>query len=454
MKTLKRMFILLIIFVLVGAMLIGCTPAAGDPAASVGSGAGVPAPNASPNADQSSDLNADIVFWSSYTETSNYGEVITAAARAFEDENPGVKIEISFQGTDIQSTLKPSIEAGTKITMFEANTDASMVLWNDKMMDLTQYYNATFPQTEGNTYENAILEAYATLTKNQGGGTYYYFPYTPQFVSIWYNKDIFDECGITTTPTTWEELTAICDTLVANGYTPFTTDQTHVHFSLGYYVERRLGDAAAQELVFDTTGVKWDDPAVLEIAQEFEAMAAKGYFADDIMTVVAPEAQQAYVIDRDTAMYVGGSWMPNNVRESAGPDFRWGNFAYPTVPNGVDDQSALCYGCYGISINKDATKEEADAAAAFAVYLTLGEWGQTIVDTCNAIPVSNSPSAAWPEMIADAQNIYDGVNIRYASQTAFALNNDLLPTVKSAFTKLMGGAINADGFMSEIKAYY
>ena len=200
---------------------------------------------------------------------------------------------------------------------------------------------------------------------------------------------------------------AICDTLVANGYTPFTSDQTHVHFSLGYYIQRLLGDEKARSLVMDKSGEGWNDPKILEIAKAFETMASKGYFADNIMTVVSPEAQQEFVIDRKIAMYICGSWMPNNVRESAGPDFRWGNFAYPTVPNGVDDQTALAYGCYGISINKDATPEEADAAAAFAVYMTLGEWGQKIVDECNAIPVSSSASANWPPMIADAKNIYD-----------------------------------------------
>ena len=37
-----------------------------------------------------SKLKADIVFWSSYSESSNYGEVTKAAAEAFMKENPGV----------------------------------------------------------------------------------------------------------------------------------------------------------------------------------------------------------------------------------------------------------------------------------------------------------------------------------------------------------------------------
>ena len=404
--------------------------------------------------EEESTLKADIVYWSSYTETSNYGQVIAAAADAFMQENPGVTIEISFQGTDIQSTLGPALEAGTKITMFEANTDASMVLWKDQMRDLGEYYETVYPQTNGAAYGDSIIGAYNVLAKTQGAGTYMYFPYTPQFINVWFNQDIFDACGITEKPTTWDEMMDVCQILVDNGYTPFTSDQTHIHFSFGYYVQRRLGDEGAKALVNSTDGSEWADPAVLEIAKKFEEAASKGYFASNIMTVVSPEAQQEMVIDRNIAMYVGGSWQPNNVRESAGPDFRWGSFTYPLVENGVDDGSSLCYGGYGISINKDATKEEADAAAAFAVFLTLGEWGNYLVEKCNAIPITNDPSVKWPAMIADASHIYDGITNRWTAQTAFALNNDLLPTVKSALTKLMGGACTAEEFIAEIQAYY
>lgn len=399
-----------------------------------------------------SKLKADIVFWSSYSESSNYGEVTKAAAEAFMKENPGVKIEVSFQGTDIQSTLGPALEAGTKVTMFEANTDASTELWLDRMMDLNEYYNTVFPQTDGKAYGDTIHQAYNVLAKMQGKGKYLYFPYTPQFITIWYNKDIFEACGITEKPQTWNELMAICQKLVDNGYIPFTSDQTHIHFSFGYYLQRRLGDDAAKALVNSKDGHEWSDPAVLEAAKAYEDAAKKGYFAPNIMTVVSPEAQQEMVIDRKIAMYVGGSWMPNNVRESAGNDYRWGSIRFPLVENGVDDGHSLCYGCYGISINKDATKEEADAAAAFAVFLTLGEWGNYYVEKCNAIPMT--PGTEWPELIQDASQIFDGITNRWTAQTALCINNDLLPVIKSGLTKLMGGTCTAEECIAEIQSYW
>lgn len=401
---------------------------------------------------EESGLKADITFWSSYTETSNYGEVILAAADAFMKENPGVTITVSFQGTDIQSTLGPAIQAGTKITMFEANTDASTKLWLDNMMDLEEYFNTVYPESNGKTYGESIIGAYNVLSKAQGQGKYVYFPYTPQFITIWYNKDIFDACNITEKPETWDELMEISQILVDNGYTPFTSDQGHIHMALGYYLQRRLGGAAAEALATSTTGDEWDAPEVLEVIKAFESAASKGYYAKNITTVVQPEAQQEMVIDGKIAMYVCGSWMPNNLRESAGEDFRWGSIRFPLVTNGVDDGSSLSYGCYGISINKDATKEEADAAAAFAVHLTTGEWGDYLVAKCNSIPVTEGTD--WPEMVADAQDIFDGVTNRWTAHTAMVNTGDLLPIIKSALAKLMAGDITAEQFLGEVKAYY
>ena len=143
----KRIISLLLVLVLCLSVFAGCgsKAPADEPAAPAAPAATAPkAPEVQEPAEDSG-LKADITFWSSYTETSNYGQVILAAADAFMKENPGVTIEVSFQGTDIQSTLGPALQGGTKITMFEANTDASTKLWLDQMMDLEEYFNTVYP---------------------------------------------------------------------------------------------------------------------------------------------------------------------------------------------------------------------------------------------------------------------------------------------------------------------
>ena len=69
-------------------------------------------------------------------------------------------------------------------------------------------------------------------------------------------------------------------------------------------------------------------------------------------------------------MYLNGSWLPNEIKETTGPDFRWGCFSYPELENGTYGLEAGTYSaqCYGIN-NKS---EVADEAFQLVAYLTKG----------------------------------------------------------------------------------
>lgn len=58
------------------------------------------------------------------------------------------------------------------------------------------------------------------LGANTDGKTYA-LPLSQNYMAIFYNGDIFEQVGITELPTTWDELMAVCDKLVAAGITPF-----------------------------------------------------------------------------------------------------------------------------------------------------------------------------------------------------------------------------------------
>lgn len=56
------------------------------------------------------------------------------------------------------------------------------------------------------------------------------------------------------------------------------------------------------------------------------------------------------------AMYLNGSWLPNEVKDMAGDDFRWGCFSYPAVEGGTDGTEAANFGAQVLAINKDSKK--------------------------------------------------------------------------------------------------
>ncbi|EJZ70618.1 ABC transporter substrate-binding protein [Lachnoanaerobaculum sp. OBRC5-5] len=387
-------------------------------------------------------LSADIEYWSSWSETEAQADALREAADEFMKANPGVKINFTFNGRDNRNLVGSAVSAGTKVTMMDANADNIKSMWSEITMDLTPYFEESYKSTGREKYVDKIMPSMSGLSAKLFDGKYSYFPYAPQGFMIFCNKNIFDDCGITKYPETWAEFMDACEKIKAKGYTPVTTDSNYATSWVGYYMSRLMGNDEVAKLSNDSSA--WSNPKVLEAAKAIEDMAKKGYFDPVIETNTYPNAQQSMVINEKIAMYINGTWLPNEVKESTPDDFKWGSFAFPTVEGGVDDQTSGCYSSYGIAINKDATEEEAKAAAAFGVYVTTA-FDQKFSDMANAIPVG--VDGVWPDSLKDAQQVMSKYTNRYPSQTALILNSNSKQIIADACLKLMGGSITAEEFV-------
>nr|WP_314767291.1 extracellular solute-binding protein [uncultured Lachnoanaerobaculum sp.] len=418
--------------------------------AACGGGSSKPAEETTKSAESGADkaesgdtkLNADIEYWSSWSETEAQADALREAADEFMKANPGVKINFTFNGRDNRNLVGSAVSAGTKVTMMDANADNIKSMWSEMTMDLTPYFEESYESTGGQKYIDRIMPSMSGLSAKLFDGKYSYFPYAPQAFMIFCNKNIFDDCGITKYPETWTEFMDACEKIKAKGYTPVTTDSNYATSWVGYYMSRLMGNDEVAKLSNDPSA--WSNPKVLEAAKAIEDMAKKGYFDPVIETNTYPNAQQSMVINEKIAMYINGTWLPNEVKDSTPDDFKWGSFAFPTVEGGVDDQTSGCYSSYGIAINKDATEEEAKAAAAFGVYVTTA-FDQKFSDMANAIPVG--VDGVWPDSLKDAQQVISKYTNRYPSQTALILNSNSKQIIADACLKLMGGSITAEEFV-------
>lgn len=425
--------------VVMGMSLVAC-----------GGGSSKPAEETTKSAESGADkaesgdtkLNADIEYWSSWSETEAQADALREAADEFMKANPGVKINFTFNGRDNRNLVGSAVSAGTKVTMMDANADNIKSMWSEMIMDLTPYFEESYESTGGQKYVDRIMPSMSGLSAKLFDGKYSYFPYAPQAFMIFCNKNIFDDCGITKYPETWTEFMDACEKIKAKGYTPVTTDSNYATSWVGYYMSRLMGNDEVAKLSNDPSA--WSNPKVLEAAKAIEDMAKKGYFDPVIETNTYPNAQQSMVINEKIAMYINGTWLPNEVKDSTPDDFKWGSFAFPTVEGGVDDQTSGCYSSYGIAINKDATEEEAKAAAAFGVYVTTA-FDQKFSDMANAIPVG--VDGVWPDSLKDAQQVISKYTNRYPSQTALILNSNSKQIIADACLKLMGGSITAEEFV-------
>ncbi len=187
-------------------------------------------------------------------------------------------------------------------------------------------------------------------------------------LGTYYNKDIFEECGITEEPATWDALLDACEKIKAKGYQPIVMgdkDQYVMQFGLyqiacneiyaenaEYDEQLRTGDTA-----FTDEGT-WD-----KVLTMYNELYEKGYIdASQSLGLGASQAITDFV-DAKAAMTFDGSFNASALlAEGAGGAFERGYFPIPASSG--DTHTATClsagYAIYSGSKYIDECKEILD----------------------------------------------------------------------------------------------
>jgi N-acetylglucosamine transport system substrate-binding protein len=160
--------------------------------------------------------------------------------------------------------------------------------------------------------------------------------YVYEAYPIWYSKPLFDQHGWQP-PTTWDEMMALSAQIKAAGIAPFAYGGTN---AADYVLDLNLGAAIKQgglDVVKNIDNLEpdaWSQDTVVAATQGIEEMVRKGYFMAGSEGLKHTEAQTAWVQGK-AAFYVSGSWLENEMKGIAPPDF-----AMTAVPVPVLDSSA------------------------------------------------------------------------------------------------------------------
>ena len=379
-----------------------------------------------------------LVYWSMWEATEPQGQVIQEAVDAY-TEQTGVKVDLQFKGrTGNREALQPALDGGTQIDIFDEDIDRVNKTWGQYLLDLEDLAKAA-------DYEATANAGLIGACREVGDGTLKSIPYQPNVFAMFYNQSIFDEAGVTAVPTTWEELDAACAKIKEAGYVPITDDDAYITCLFGYHMCRLVGYERTSEIVKNG---EWDDPAVLKTAEAFADFAKKGYFSENIASNVWPAGQNMELAGGTAAMYLNGSWLPNEVQAMAGDDFKWGCFSYPAVEGGVDGTNASNYGAQVFAINKNS--KNAEAAFQLICKITKGEFDQVLAEESNGIP-ADTTNTEWPAMVQCAQPVMEQLTVRYPWAAGAEDNADMTPIIKENMLKLVGGSISAQEFVDALK---
>ncbi len=387
--------------------------------------------------------DAKLVYWSLWSETETQGEVIQKIADDFMEKHPGCEVEIQWNGRDLSKTLKPALEGGEQIDIFDYPSQYSDQL-KDYCLDLKDYVNKPYAALGGKTLEESVLPMLLSTPGLQTGigDKLVAVGYQPFMTLFMYNQGIFDELSLEV-PTTWEEFDAVCAKIKEAGYSPITMDSAYAHWLPGLYLSREKGQDWVTELASDTTGEMWKDEAVVKMAKAFEDFAGKGYFDANVAGNVYP-AGQADVANGKAAIYYNGTWLPNEVADIAGEDFRWGAFNFPDVAEGENKfETEGVAGSGMISVNSKC--ENPDLAMEFVSSFFTPENDEEFVQVAGHI--SAIPGGTWSEDMQAVKPAFESVTSAIKPGGNIESNVDLTPVLAENFVKLVAGESSADEFV-------
>ena len=379
-----------------------------------------------------------LVYWSMWESTEPQGQAIQEAVDAYTAET-GVKVDLQFKGrTGNREALQPALDGGTQIDIFDEDIDRVNSMYAKYLLDLEDLVKET-------GYEETAIPGLMAACRDAGGGTLKTIPYQPNVFAFFYNKDLFEQAGVEKEPTTWAEFLDVCQKLKDAGITPMTMDDAYATSVIGYHLARLVGEDKVVEIV---TEGKWDDPAVLQMAQDIEELASKGYYSEMVGSNVWPAGQNTELALGTAAMYLNGSWLPNEVKDMAGEDFKWGCFAYPELENGANGIETNNFGAQVFGINKDTKMPK--EAFDLVKFITTGEYDAKLAEMSVGIP-ADTTNTEWPAMVECAKPVIEQSTGRFTWAAGVETNVDMTPVIKENFIKLMAGSLTADEFVAAMQ---
>ena len=270
-----------------------------------------------------------LTMWCIATESDANRPAYEAAIAAFEAAHPD--IDIQWEAFENQSYK-------TKIKAAMANPSTLpdiFFTWAGAF--LGDFVDAGNVYCLDETYPEFAKDLPEVMLQNASyGGKHYGVPLTMNIVTLFANMDLLAEAGFEAVPTTYEDLIACCDALVAKGIIPFGCSGGETWCVTEYLepiIEKTIGYEALNEIFAGR--LTWNDPAIAQAVDVFQEMITKGYFDPNGLSL-GNDQVKANFIAGEYAFYQNGSWNCGEVNDGDG------NFQVALFP--VMDSEKATYG--------------------------------------------------------------------------------------------------------------
>lgn len=363
----KRTLVAAASLVVAAVALAGCA----------GSGSG-----SASSGDASDGKGKTLTLWHYESADGAMGKAWNEAIKVFEKET-GAKVDFEAKGFEqIRSTASQILNSNQAPDILEYNKGnatagllASQGLLTN-LDDAVKKYGwdkklAPSLQTTAKYDENGIM----------GSGDWYGIPNYGEFVTVYYNKKMFQDAGLEV-PKTYDDLVKVMDAFVAKGVTPLA--EAGAEYPLGqlwYQLALSKGDRSfVNDYQLYKKPVDWKGSEVSYATETLKDYVAKGYISKDVAGVKAEDAGTAFMAGK-YPMFVSGSWWYGRfVTEMKGD---WGIFPFP--------DSKLSLGSSGNLWVVPENAKNKDLAEKF-IDITMRPEIQAIIGNNGGVPVAANAS--------------------------------------------------------------
>jgi raffinose/stachyose/melibiose transport system substrate-binding protein len=316
------------------------------------------------------------------------------AAKSYHTLHPNVTINVqTIQNEDLDGKLQTALNSNSAPDIFLQRGGGKM----QAMVDAGQIQSLDLTATD-----KANAGA-AAVAGDSIDGKVYAMPTDTQPEGIYYSKNLFQQAGIASTPSTMDELQADVAKLKAINVAPVAVGAKDAWPAAHWYYNFALRECAQDTMTQTAKSLQFKDPCWTKAGDDLASFLKIDPFQRGFLTTSSQQgagSSAGMLANHKAAMELMGNWDPGVISSLTPnrkqlPDLGW--FAFPAVSGGKGDPSAIMGGGGGYSLSKNAPKE----AFGFLEFLVTKDQQTADAKAFDTIPVNKDAQS----VVTDSYNV-------------------------------------------------
>ena len=284
------------------------------------------------------------------------------AKTAMEQVMPNVELDLEVEAQDDNQKLKTYAASGNLPDIFRVTSDTRETLKSsNNLLVLDKYIQEL-------KVEDQLIPTAVPLIKEADGHYYSIMSMGTFSELIYYNKDVFQSCGVKI-PTNFNEFIEAVKAIKAKGIVPMALFSKEKWPGVQLFDLCTVGAEPSGNAGLDSGKTSISDAVYKGAAEKVIALAKAGAFDKNLFNTPSDQALAMFT-EGKAAMFINGAWALGDVGDQLGDK---ADFLYPNVLS--DEGGKWDYNVSGGGFNGgfavSANSKNKDLAAQFAIQLGL-----------------------------------------------------------------------------------